>query len=175
MNGRLTGNQFWKLRTKHGPDRLFNNAALLWEEACKYFDWCDRHPRNKVELVKYKGDYEEAEVPLGRMYSMQGLTRYLGVSDSYFRTVKIGLRERIEKSKATADEIELLGAVESIERTVQTDQIEGAAVGIYAGNLVNRLNGLSDNVNVTNNQPVVKVSVRDAETDGYLAELDDLL
>ncbi len=173
---KLTGNQFWRLRTKHGPDRLFGDAALLWEEACKYFDWCDRHPRNRVELVKYQGEYEEAEVPLGRMYSMQGLTRYLGVSDSYFRMSKISLREKIEKATATAAEIELLGVIERIESTVQTDQIEGAAVGIYAGNLVNRLNGLSDNVNVSNNgEAVVRVTVRDQKTADNMDKLDDLL
>jgi hypothetical protein len=171
----LKGIQYWKLRAKHGPDRLFGDADLLWEEACEYFDWCDRHPRNKVEIVKYCKHYEKAEIPLGRMYSMQGLTRYLGVSDSYFRTVKAGLRDRIEKGKARPSEIELLSAIENIERTIQTDQIEGAAVGIYSGSLVNRINGLSDHVNVMNSQAVVKVSVRDAETDGYLSELDDLL
>lgn len=172
---RLTGNQLWKLRTKHGRDRLFGDAALLWDEACKYFDWADRHPREKVELVKYKGAASEAEVPLGRMYSMHELTAYLGVSGSYFRTAKGELREKIEKGKATVAEVELLETIERIEGIIQAEQISGAAVGIYATQLVNRLNGLSDNVNVTNNQPVVKVSVRDAETDGYLAELDDLL
>jgi hypothetical protein len=175
MEHRLTGNQLWKLRTRHGRNRLFGDAAVLWEEACKYFDWCDRHPRTNVELVKYKGGYEEAEVPVLRMYSMQGLTSYLRVSESYFRTVKAGIRERIEKGKAAAAEVELLDVIESIERTIRADQIEGAAVGQYAGNLVNRLNGLSDNVNVTNSRPVIKISVRNAETEGYLKELDDLL
>ena len=81
---RLVGNKFWNLRTKHGRDRLFSDAALLWAEACKYFDWCDRHPRERVELVKYKGEANEAVVPLGRPYSVDGLTLYLGVSSSYF-------------------------------------------------------------------------------------------
>lgn len=140
-----------------------------------YFDWCDRHPRYRSELVKYKGAYEEAEVPLCRMYSMRRLALYLGVSGSYFRTAKSELREKVEKETATSAEVELLETIERIELTIQAEQIEGAAVGQYATQLVNRLNGLSDNVNVTNNQPIIKVSVRDSETDGYLAELDDLL
>lgn len=172
---RLTGKQLWRLRTKHGRNKIFSDAALLWDEACKYFDWCDRHPRPSVELVKYKGDYEEAEIPLLRMYSMHGLTCYLGVSGGYFRAAKANLREKIDKGKATAAEVELLEMIERIEQTIQAEQIEGAAVGQYAPQLVNRLNGLSDNVNVTSNQPVVRVSVRDAETDGYLTELEDLL
>lgn len=172
---RLTGNQLWKLRTKHGRDRLFGDATLLWDEACKYFDWCDRHPWEKTELVKYQGYASEAEVPLGRPYSMDGLTVYLGISGSYFRTAKGELREKIEKGKATAAETELLEMIEQIEQMIRTQQIEGAAVGVFNAGLVARINGISDNVNVTNSQPVVKVSVRDTETDGYLAELDDLL
>lgn len=175
MKDRLTGNHLWKLRTKHGRNRLFSDANLLWGEACKYFDWADRNPRGKVELIKYKGEASEAEVPLGRMYSMHELTVYLGVSGSYFRTAKGELRDKIEKSNATSDEVELLDTIERIEGIIQADQIGGAAVGIYATQLVNRLNGLSDNVNLTNTQPVVKVSVRDTETDGYLAELSDQL
>lgn len=172
---RLTGNQLWKLRTKYGRARIFGDAAVLWDEACKYFDWCDRHPWEKAELVKYQGYASEAEVPLGRPYSMDGLTVYLGVSGSYFRTAKSELREKVEKGKAADGEIELLETIERVEQTVRTQQIEGAAVGVFNSGLVARLNGLSDNVNVTNNQPVVKVSVRDAETDGHLTELDDLL
>lgn len=172
---RLTGNQLWKLRTKHGRDRLFGDAALLWDEACKYFDWCDRHPWEKTELVKYQGYASEAEVPLGRPYSMDGLTVYLGISGSYFRTAKGELREKIEKGKATTAETDLLEMIERIEQTIRTQQIEGAAVGVFSASLVARINGLSDNVNVTNSQPIVKVSVCDAETDGYLAELDEIL
>lgn len=173
--GRLTGNQLWRLRTKHGRSRIFGDPAILWEEACNYFDWCDRHPWEKTELVKHQGVATEAEVPLGRPYSVDGLTVYLGVSSSYFRTAKSELREKIEKGKATTAETELLEMIERIEQTIRTQQIEGAAVGVFSTSLVNRLNGLSDNVNVTKDQPIVKVSVRDSETDRYLSELDDLL
>ena len=120
MGTRLTGNQFWKLRSKHGRDKLFSDAGLLLEEAYAYFDWCDRHPREKTELVKYKGDYEEADVPLGRPYTMDGLTYYLGVSGSYFRSAKGNLREKMEKGRATTVEVDLLEAIEMIEQAIRT-------------------------------------------------------
>lgn len=175
MGDRLTGRQLWRLRTKHGRSRLFGDASLLWDEACKYFEWCDNHPWLKAELVKYMGDASEAEVPLGRPYSMDGLTVYLGVSGSYFRSAKSGLREKVETGKASAAETELLETIERIEQTIRTQQIEGAAVGVFNPGLVARLNGISDNVSVTNNQPIVKVSVRDTETDKYMTDLEDLL
>lgn len=171
----MAGNQFWKLRSKHGRDRLFGDASLLWKEACRYFEWADRTPRERVELVKYKGEASEVGVPVGHMYSMHELTVYLGVSGGYFRMAKRELREKIEKGKAKPSEVELLETMERIEGVIQAEQIGGAAVGLYAPQLVNRLNGLTDNVNVTNGRPVVKVSVRDAETEAYLQKLDDAL
>lgn len=172
---RLTGNQFWKLRTKHGRDKLFSDAATLLEEAYAYFDWCDRHPWEKTELVKYKGDYEEAEVPLGRPYTMDGLTYYLGVSGSYFRTAKTALKEKTDKGKATPSEIELLETIELIEQVVRNQQIEGAAVGVFSSNLVARINGLADTQNIKNDQPIANIIVRDRETAEDLDELESLL
>lgn len=169
------GNQIWKFRTKHGRNRLFSDADLLWKEACRYFEWCDIHPWKRTELVKHQGCASEAEVPVGRPYSVDGLTVYLGVSNSYFRTAKRELQEKVDESKATAAEIELLEMIERIEQTIRAQQIEGAAVGVFNAGIVARLNGLSDNVNVTDNRPVVKVSVRDAETDGCLTELENML
>lgn len=176
MSERLTGNQFWKLRTKHGRDKIFGDAAVLLEEAYLYFDWCDRHPWEKTELVKYKGDYNEADIPLGRPYTMDGLTYYLGVSGSYFRTAKDSLKEKKEFGKATPSEIELLEAIEMIEQAIRTQQIEGAAVGVFSANLVARINGIADKQDITTNgMPAVRVSVRDRETEEDIDELNELL
>ena len=37
-------NDFWKFRSKHGRDKLFESPELLWEEACKYFQWIKDNP-----------------------------------------------------------------------------------------------------------------------------------
>lgn len=172
----LTGNKFWKLRTKHGPAKLFADPVLLWDEACKYFDWCDRHPLYKVELVKYQGIADEAEVPLGRPYTMDGLTVYLGVSPGYFRAAKSNLKTKIEAAKADGTEVELLATIERIELTVRDQQISGAAVNIFNPNLVARINGIADNVNQsTTGEAVIRVTVRDQKTADNLGTLDDLL
>lgn len=173
---KLTGNQFWKLRTKHGRDKLFSDAPVLLEEAYAYFDWCDRHPQNKAELVKYRGDYEEAEIPLGRPYSVDGFTCYLHVSKGYFWSAKANLRDKMEQGKATASEIELLETIELIEQMIRTQQIEGAMVGIFNANLTARLNGIADRQDITTNgASVVRVTVRDKKTDEDMHKLEDLL
>lgn len=176
MSSDLVGNQLWRLRSKHGRDKLFSDAAVLLKEAYQYFDWCDRHPWEKVELVKYKGSYEEASVPMGRPYSVDGLTHYLGVSCSYFRSAKANLKEKIEKGRATPSEVELLDTIELIEQAIRTQQIEGAAVGIFNPSIVARLNGLVERQDITTNgAPVIHIGVRDKETGEDLSDLDDLL
>lgn len=176
MGEQLRGNQFWKLRTVHRPDKLFGDGALLWEEACKYFDWCDRHPWLRAELVKYKGDYEEADVPLGRPYTLDGLTVFLGVSGGYFRALKSGIKTRLEAGRAKVEDEEILATVERIEQTVRTQQIEGAAVGVFNSNLISRINNIAENLNANNTgEMVFKVTVRDQETADNLAALDELL
>lgn len=173
---RLTGNQFWKLRTVHGREAIFTDGALLWAEAILYFDWCDRNPWLKAELVKHQGEAEQYDVPLGRPYSMDGLTVYLGVSGSYFRSAKANLREKDEKGKATEADLSVLEAIERIETTIRTQQIEGAAVGVFNSNLVSRLNGLADNVNNNNTgDAVIRVTVRDEKTATDLEAFEDLL
>lgn len=173
---RLTGNQLWKLRTKHGRDKIFSSGAILREEAIKYFDWCDRHPWQKVELVKYKGDFEEAEVPLGRPYTVDGLTVYLGVSGGYFRAAKSNIVEKRERTRATADDLDVLDAIEWVEQVCRTQNVEGAAVGVFNTNLIARYLCMADNVNQTNTgDAVLRVTVRDQATADNLDALEDLL
>jgi len=173
---RLCGVQLWKLRTKHGRDKLFASGALLREEASKYFDWCDRHPWIRAELVKYKGDYSEADLPLGRPYTMDGLTVYLGVSGGYFRAAKSNIIDKRERGRGTAEDEDVLDAVQWIEGVVRAQQVEGAAVGVFNTNLVARINGIADNVNQTgNSEAVLRVTVRDQKTADDLDALEDLL
>lgn len=172
----LIGNQFWKLRTTHGREKLFSDAVLLWEEAILYFDWCDRHPLYRAELVKYQGYADEAEVPLGRPYTMDGLTVYLGVSPGYFRAAKANLKNKIEAKRETPDELELLDCLERIELTVRDQQITGATVNLFNGAIIARLNGLAETINQNNTgDAVIRVSVRDQETADNIDKLEDLL
>lgn len=164
----------WQKNAKQKPRKNWK-ASELWGAATEYFEWCEKNPRYRYELVKYRGDATEAEVPLKRMYSMQGFTVFLGVTGSYFRTVKNEIRERLEAGKADDNEKEVLETIERIESVIQADQIEGAASGQYVPVIVTRLNSLADNVNVHGGAPQIKISVRDEETQKHLSELDDLL
>jgi len=172
----LKGNQQWKLRSVHGREKIFADGELLRAEAMLYFDWCDRNPRMKVELVKHLGTAEAYDVPLGRPYTMDGLCNYLGVSGPYFRTAKAALDIKIAKQVATVQEEHLREVIAWLEDTTRNEQVEGGLVGQYNANLVSRLNGLADNVNNTVSGPaVLSISVRDDATAQNLALLEGTL
>ena len=62
------GNQFWKLRSKHGRDKLFTTPELLWEAACEYFEWIDENPLIQID---YRGkDADKVELPHTRPYTI---------------------------------------------------------------------------------------------------------
>ncbi len=86
------GNQFWKLRSKHGRDKLFATPELLWQAACEYFQWCEDNP---IIEVDYKGkDAERGEIPRIRAYTIHGLCLYLDTNPSYFNEFEFGLHNQ---------------------------------------------------------------------------------
>lgn len=131
------GNQFWQLKAKHGRDTLFATPELLQEAADEYFLWCFQNPKIKIE---YKGkDNERVETPIERPFSRDGLYLYLDCCDSYFRSV----RHRL-KDKTDADSQALLTVIARIEKVVDTQQFEGAAIGIFDSRIISRTLGLAE-------------------------------
>ena len=70
----------------------------------------------------------------------------------------------------------MLEAIEVIEAITQTQNVEGAAVGKFAANLVARLHNIADNVNQnTAGDSVIRITVRDDETAENLSKLTSSL
>lgn len=131
--GAPTGNSFWKLRSKHGRDTLFETAELLWEEACKYFEWCDNNPLIEID---FKGkDAERVEIPKMRAYTMSGLCLFLDCNTQYFSQFK-----HSEKGK----EKDFSLVITRIEETCYTQKFTGAAAGFLNANIIARDLGLTD-------------------------------
>lgn len=137
--GAPTGNQFWKLRSKHGRDNLFASPQLLWEAATQYFEWVDAHPWWKNEPIK-SGDNagKTMKVHTARPYTKEGLCNYLDCSLSYFRQFKSDLREPGGDPKG------FLTIIEKIEQIIYQQKFEGAAVGAFHANIIARDLGLID-------------------------------
>lgn len=136
-------NQFWKLRSKHGRNKLFGSAKLLWEAACEYFQWCDDNPWVKKQWVGKEG--REVELPTQRPYTMSGLCLYLNTNPGYFSDFKASLEGKEDKkSKDFSD------TIARIEEVIRTMKYEGAAVGAFNASLIGRDLGMVEKVEAKN-------------------------
>lgn len=114
------GNQFWKLRSKHGRDKLFATSKLMWDAACEYFQWCDD---NKWDGKKI------------RPYTLTALCLYLDCNTQYFGEFKKNLPE---------DEEDFSVVIKRIEDIIYNQKFEGASVGDFNHNIIARDLGLKD-------------------------------
>lgn len=130
------GNKFWQNRTRHGREKVFASAELMWAAAEEYFEWCDDNPWMKSEAIK-SGDKAGTlmQIPTQRPYTLSGLCVYLGCNEAYFRTFKAQLPE---------GEQDYNTVIGNIEQVIYTQKFEGAAVGAFNANIIARDLGLKE-------------------------------
>ncbi len=137
--GAPKGNQFWKLRSKHGRDKLFATSELLWEAALEYFQWCYENPWEKVETKTKTSGIEKSTTPTARPFTLSGLCLYLDCNVQYLSQFKQTLPE---------GEKDFSLVITRIEQTIYTQKFEGAAVGAFNANIIARDLGLKDMTSV---------------------------
>lgn len=136
----------WK-RVRIGQPR-YESPDELWEDAKKYFEWCDNNPLaaasnvtryKKEESIGNKGKKKvksgKTDVQLqniGRPYTLYGLCAFAGI-------VKWSDFKRTYLSKAGFEEV-----IATIENIVASQQIDGALTGLFKENLASRLNHLAE-------------------------------
>ncbi len=128
--GAPKGNQFWKLRSKHGRDKIFKTPEILLQAAYEYFEWCENNP---IKAEDNKGTKNINIVKFKRPFTLKGFCIYCGASESWFK----------EYRKAITDK-DFLSVIHIIEEIIYTQKFEGAAIGIYNANIIARDLGLSD-------------------------------
>lgn len=155
--GAPKGNNFWKLRSKHGKDRIFADPAAMWEAACEYFDWCVANPVLVEEIHSSKGEPKRMKVKKQRVFLMTGLCLHFHVNEKYFYNFKTtpGCTEEFRE------------VIRMIEDTVRTQKHTMGYSGEAPANLVAldldmkmRLEMKSENVNF-NSVPVTKEEARE--------------
>lgn len=142
------GNQFWKLRSKHGRDKIFSLPEILWESACEYFEWCDNNPllEDTIQKIKINGVGEEIRhepLPKMRAYTWEGLELFLDIGS---------LREY----KTNPDYKDFSQVISRIERIMYNQKFTGAASGFFNPSIIARDLGLADKseTKVTVEQPL---------------------
>lgn len=144
------GNQFWKLRSKHGRDKLFESPELMWEAACEYFQWCEDNPFYKSEAKVVQGGYKEpgsveiAQLPYMRPFTIQGLCAYLDCNSKYFNDFRDAKHEGFSE------------VLTRITETIYNQKFSGAASGFFNANIIARDLGLADKKEVDKTTRKVK-------------------
>lgn len=132
------GNSFWKLRLKHGRDRIIKSPEQLWQNAVEYFEWCDNNPLYSYD---YKGGAAtKVKIPHKRVYQKDGFAIACGCS-SY-------------QSIADLKDIspDFLEVVTRIEQTISLQKYEGATSDLFNARIIAQDLGLNIQRIVVNDQ-----------------------
>lgn len=128
-------NEFWKLRSKHGRDKLFKTPQLLWKAACEYFQWVTDNPLYETKGFAYQGIVTKETFPKMRAMTLSGLCYYLHCNEAYFRTFK---------SQLPDGEQDFNTVISEIEAVIFRQKFEGAAADLLNANIIARDLGLMD-------------------------------
>lgn len=130
------GNSFWKLRSKHGRDKLFESPDILWQAACEYFEWCEKHPLMEID---FKGkDASKVKLPKMRAFTWQGLELYLDI-------------DRLRDYKTNSEYKDFSPVIARIEKIIYNQKFTGAAAGFLNPNIIARDLGLAEKKDQTLN------------------------
>jgi hypothetical protein len=144
--GAPEGNQFWKIRSKHGRDTLFASPELLWEAACEYFTWCDDNPLLEQDFVGK--DATEIHRNKMRPYTLGALCLYLGCGESYFKNFNLEGNPQFKE------------VFEKIRSTIYSQKFVGAASGFFNAGIISRDLGLKERTDTTSgDEPMKQISI----------------
>lgn len=128
------GNEFWKLRSKHGKDKLFKDPEMLWIASCEYFEWCDENPLLEEKLFHHQGAITVGNAKKMRAYTLTALCLYLGCNSQYFNNFEANNTEDKEYSVI----------ITRIRETIYSQKFVGAAADLLNPNIIARELGLID-------------------------------
>jgi DNA-packaging protein gp3 len=165
--GAPKGNQFWKIRSRHGRKKLFESPELLWDAAVEYFEWVDENPLKEQIVNHHQGKFIKTDVDKKRPYTWEGLTLYLDCSVSYFRNFKRDLANSADSTQKK-DFITVIGR---ISQNIYNQKFEGAASGFFNANIIARDLGLKDKSEIEHAGEIGEYRLTKQERKDRIAEL----
>lgn len=155
----------WKLQCKYPKEELFGSPEKLLSAACSYFEWCDKNTWYKQEPIKSGSECGRIiDIPIRRPYSISGFCAYIRCGQAYYYQFK-------KKCSTEFNE-----AIELIEDIIETQQFEGATVGIFNTSIIARKLGLREQTDITSNGGSnFTIEVIDKKTKQQLEELKNKL
>jgi hypothetical protein len=74
------GNQFWKARSSHGRNPIFESPEQLWAACLEYFQWVEDNPLQEVKGFAFQGVVRKKTFPKMRAMTIGGLCLFLDIS-----------------------------------------------------------------------------------------------
>lgn len=164
----IEGNEYWKLRSKHGRDKLFSTPELLWDAACEYFTNTQNTPFKEEHIFSFQGTTNTGKTNKIRPFNYAALCLYLGVGRAYFTDFRRSLADKEDK---LSKDFSLV--LENIDNTIFSNQYEGAASGFFKENIVSRALGLKDNAEVVNKNIEINSTITKEEIKAINEALDN--
>ncbi len=124
------GNQFWKMRAKHGRDKLFASPELLWEACCEYFEWVSNNPLWESKAFAFQGVVTVEQLPKMRAMTIDGLTLFLDIDRRTWN--------------AWRDQKDFSEVVMKADQVIREQKFSGAAAELLNPNIIARDLGLID-------------------------------
>lgn len=122
------GNQFWKMRAKHGRDKIFSTPEDLWSACEEYFEATDKRKWYKTEF--HGKNAKEFKVPTETPYTWTGLYLFLDIDHKTWLAY-----EKREDFAPIATRV---------RNIIYTQKMEGAAVGAFNATIISRDLGLTE-------------------------------
>jgi len=135
----MYGNQFWRIRSKHGRDKLFATAKLLLDACCEYFQWCDENPFLEEIAFSTKDGIKKSTLNKMRPYTLQGLTSYLDCNTVYFNHFEEDLKGKEDETSKDFSKV-----ITCVREIIYNQKFSGAASGFFNSNIIARDLGLAD-------------------------------
>lgn len=134
-----TGNQFWKARSKHGRDKLFASAEILWESCCEYFQWVEDNPLWENKVAQFQGSVVDMPAAKMRAMTIGGLCIFLDVDRSTWTEWKTNK--------------DFSAVVKKAEEVIYEQKFTGAAADLLNSSIIARELGLSDKSDIAHTSP----------------------
>lgn len=123
-----TNNEYWKLRSKDGRDKIYKTPQEFAVKANEYFNWCINHPLK--EQVVHGKDSNIIELNKMRAFTIEGLCNFMDMCRRSFD--EYGKRN------------DFLPVYTRIKEIIYTQKFEGAAGGFLNASIIARDLGLVD-------------------------------
>lgn len=152
-NNKPSAKSVWLKNSKKTREVIFSTPEILMEEFENYVQFCKDNPWLKTEYKTTKSGLRKVEIPTAKPVTVGGFMVFCGVGETYWKNFRAEVAPRNPDFGQVID---------YIYKTTREQNIEGATVHAYNGNIISRLHSLVERTDITSGgeaikQPEIKV------------------